>query len=85
MRSVVTTGTGTALATVAGEVAGKSGTAEYGGGDPPPTHAWFIAYREDVALAVLVEGGESGGQVAAPLAAKFFTALSAATAAGPPA
>lgn len=83
MRSVVTTGTGTALATVPGEVAGKSGTAEYGGGDPPPTHAWFIAYREDVAVAVLVEGGRSGGQVAAPLAAKFFTALSAETA--PPA
>lgn len=83
MRSVVTSGTGTALATVPGEVAGKSGTAEYGSGDPPPTHAWFIAFREDVAVAVLVEGGTSGGQVAAPLAAKFFTALSAATA--PPA
>ena len=83
MRSVVTSGTGTALAAVPGEVAGKSGTAEYGGGDPPPTHAWFIAYREDVAVAVLVEGGKSGGEVAAPIAARFFTALSAATA--PPA
>ena len=77
MRSVVTTGTGTALATVPGEVAGKSGTAEYGSGDPPPTHAWFIAYREDVAVAVLVEGGKSGGEVAAPIAAEFLTALAA--------
>ena len=60
-RDVVTSGTGTALAGLAGDVHGKSGTAEYGGGDPPPTHAWFIAYRDDVAIAVLVENGRSGG------------------------
>jgi cell division protein FtsI/penicillin-binding protein 2 len=74
-RSVVTGGTGTALASVPGDVHGKSGTAEYGGGDPPPTHAWFIAYRDDVAIAVLVENGRSGGSVAAPIAARFFEAL----------
>jgi cell division protein FtsI/penicillin-binding protein 2 len=77
MRSVVTSGTGTALAVVPGEPAGKSGTAEYGGGDPPPTHAWFIAYRDDLALAVLVENGRSGGSVAAPVAAAFLEALDA--------
>jgi cell division protein FtsI/penicillin-binding protein 2 len=75
MRRVVTEGTGTALAAIPGEVHGKSGTAEYGGGDPPPTHAWFIAYRDDVAIAVLVENGRSGGSVAAPIAARFFEAL----------
>jgi cell division protein FtsI/penicillin-binding protein 2 len=75
MRLVVTEGSGTALAGVPGEVRGKSGTAEFGGGDPPPTHAWFIAYRDDVAIAVLVERGRSGGSVAAPLAARFFNAL----------
>ena len=75
MRSVVTSGTGTALAAVPGEVAGKSGTAEYGSGDPPPTHAWFIAFRDDIAVAVLVEKGSSGGAVAAPIAQKFFLAL----------
>ncbi len=74
-RSVVTDGTGTALASLPGDVHGKSGTAEYGGGDPPPTHAWFIAYRDDVAIAVLVENGRSGGSVAAPIAARFFEAL----------
>ena len=58
-----------------GEVAGKSGTAEYGGGDPPPTHAWFIAFRGDLAIAVLVENGRSGGSVAAPIAERFFDAL----------
>ena len=60
MRGVVTGGTGTALAGLPGEVIGKSGTAEYGGGDPPPTHAWFIAARGDLAVAVLVERGELG-------------------------
>jgi cell division protein FtsI/penicillin-binding protein 2 len=77
MRSVVTGGTGQALAAIPGEPAGKSGTAEYGGGDPPPTHAWFIAFRGDLALAVLVEDGRSGGSVAAPIAAAFFEALDA--------
>jgi cell division protein FtsI/penicillin-binding protein 2 len=74
-RSVVTSGTGTALASVPGDVHGKSGTAEYGSGDPPPTHAWFIAYRDDVAIAVLVKNGRSGGTVAAPIAERFFSAL----------
>ena len=72
---VGTEGTGTALAGIPGDVHGKSGTAEYGGGNPPPTHAWFIAYRDDVAVAVLVENGRSGGSVAAPIAARFFAAL----------
>ena len=75
MRSVVTRGSGTALASVSGEVAGKSGTAEFGDAQPPETHAWFIAFRGDVAIAVLVEKGRSGGSVAAPLAARFFSAL----------
>ena len=75
MRLVVTGGTGTALASVPGAVAGKSGTAEFGTGDPPPTHAWFIAYRGDLAVAVLVERGKSGGSVAAPIVRDFFTAL----------
>jgi cell division protein FtsI/penicillin-binding protein 2 len=75
MRLVVTSGTGDALASVPGEPAGKSGTAEYGSGDPPPTHAWFIAFRGDVAMAILVEGGRAGGSVAAPIAARFFAAL----------
>jgi cell division protein FtsI/penicillin-binding protein 2 len=77
MRSVVTSGTGTALAGVPGDVAGKSGTAEFGGGDPPETHAWFIALRDDLAVAVLVERGHSGGAVAAPIAARWLTALGA--------
>ncbi|HEV3375828.1 MAG TPA: penicillin-binding transpeptidase domain-containing protein [Thermoleophilaceae bacterium] len=75
MRLVVTSGTGTALAGIPGGPAGKSGTAEYGTGNPPPTHAWFIAYRRGIAVAVLVENGRAGGAVAAPIAAAFFQAL----------
>ncbi len=75
MREVVTSGTGTALAGVPGEPIGKSGTAEYGSGDPPPTHAWFIAARGEVAVAMLVEDKPSGGQFAAPIVARFFEAL----------
>jgi cell division protein FtsI/penicillin-binding protein 2 len=75
MRSVVTSGTGTALAGIPGGPAGKSGTAEYGSGNPPPTHAWFIAFRRGIAVAVLVENGRAGGAVAAPLAAAFLRTL----------
>ena len=72
---MVTDGTAAALAAVSGEVHGKTGTAEYGRGNPPPTHAWFIGYRGDLALAVLVEGGRSGGEVAVPIAGRFLRAL----------
>ncbi len=74
-RDVITSGTGTALASTPGDVHGKSGTAEYGTATPPATHAWFIAYRGDVAIAVIVEQGSAGGTVAAPLVAAFFSAL----------
>ena len=74
MREVVRTGTGTAAAVPDQDVAGKTGTAEFGNADPPETHAWFIGFRGALAFAVLVEGGGVGGQVAAPIAARFLTA-----------
>ncbi len=76
MAEVVASGTGTAAA-VSGKpsVSGKTGTAEFGTGKPPATHAWFIGFQGDLAVAVLVEGGGVGGQVAAPLAARFFAAI----------
>jgi cell division protein FtsI/penicillin-binding protein 2 len=54
---------------------GKTGTAEFGTGPHPKTHAWFIGWRGDIAFAVLVEGGGVGGAVAAPIAAKFLRGL----------
>ncbi|PKQ16700.1 MAG: peptidoglycan glycosyltransferase [Actinobacteria bacterium HGW-Actinobacteria-7] len=70
MRKVVSAGSG-ARARVSGvTVAGKTGTAEVGQGQP--TNAWFIAFapadHPTVALAILIEGGGVGGQVAAPAA-----------------
>ncbi len=77
MLRVVTYGTGTAAAVEDQEVRGKTGTAEYAMGDAIGTHAWFIGYWEGYAFAVLVEGGSSGGQVAAPLAAALVERLAA--------
>jgi len=72
MRAVVTTGTGTPANLPGQPVFGKTGTAEYGSANPPATDAWFIGYRGDVAFAVIVQGGGVGGQVAAPIAARFL-------------
>ncbi|MFC8504573.1 penicillin-binding transpeptidase domain-containing protein [Pedococcus sp. NPDC057267] len=76
MGRVVTDGTATVLrGTPGGTVSGKTGTAEFGTGNPPKTHAWFIGYQGDLAFAVLVEEGRSGGEVAAPIAKAFLTTL----------
>jgi cell division protein FtsI/penicillin-binding protein 2 len=56
-------------------VAGKTGTAEFGTATPPQSHAWFIGFRGPLAFAVIVEGGGVGGQVAAPIAARFLAAV----------
>ncbi|MDR1388191.1 MAG: penicillin-binding protein [Propionibacteriaceae bacterium] len=46
----------------------KTGTAEYGSGQPLPTHAWMVAYTDhDLAVAVWVHDGDSGSGVAGPL------------------
>lgn len=75
LRLVVRTGTaaGSGLAELG--AAGKTGTAEVEGREP---HAWFIAYAPDdapgIALAVLIEHGGAGGDVAAPAAAEVIRA-----------
>jgi cell division protein FtsI/penicillin-binding protein 2 len=74
MRQVVTDGTATPAGLPSG-VGGKTGTAEFGTGDPLPTHAWFIGFRGDLAFAVVVEDGGVGGRVAAPVAARFLEGL----------
>jgi peptidoglycan glycosyltransferase len=61
---------GLARAAVPGAVTGgKTGTAQLGGGQAP--HAWFVGFAErdgqTVVLAVVVENGGSGAQVAAPI------------------
>jgi hypothetical protein len=74
MRAVVTRGTAAAVGFPPG-VYGKTGTAEYGSGSNPPSHAWFIGYRGDLAFAVLVEGGGVGADASAPIANAFLHKL----------
>ena len=74
MRAVVTDGSGSVLAGL-GAVGAKTGTAEYGEPGPDgelPTHAWMIATRGDLAVAVFVEDGESGSGTAGPVLAGFL-------------
>ena len=75
MRGVVTTGSGRFLLDVPGQVGAKTGTAEYGEPDASgslPTHAWMIATRDDLAVAVFVETGVSGSQTAGPVLEAFL-------------
>ncbi|MBR7744924.1 hypothetical protein KC207_16645 [Phycicoccus sp. BSK3Z-2] len=75
MADVVATGTATVMrGTPGGTVRGKTGTAEYGDDTADP-YVWFTGYQGDLAFAVLVEGGRSGGSVSAPIAKEFLTDL----------
>ncbi|MDE3197311.1 MAG: penicillin-binding protein 2, partial [Acidobacteriota bacterium] len=77
MRGVVTSGTGTVLAKIMPQIAGKTGTAELA---TAPSHAWFIGFapydRGDrrIAFAILAENGHYGGTAAAPMAGDIVTA-----------
>ncbi|KPM57270.1 penicillin-binding protein [Frankia sp. R43] len=84
MRAVVTEGTAAGVP-MPGEVGGKTGTAEYGNGNPPPTHGWFVGYRGDIAVATVIEDGGFGAESAAPVVSRFFTALDGGQVSAPPA
>jgi len=79
MKTVVERGTGTAARVSGLTIAGKTGSAEGAVNGKPATHAWFVGYIANPSLpfacCVLVEGGGTGGSVAAPLAARIFKYL----------
>jgi peptidoglycan glycosyltransferase len=76
MQGVVQSGTGTAAQIPGVAVAGKTGTAENTPGQP--THAWFICFapaeNPQIAVAVIVENGGTGGTTAAPIARQVMGA-----------
>ncbi len=71
MRTTVTSGTAHALAQ-SGTVGAKTGTAEVVTNGKVGTNGWMVGYRGDVAFAVIVEGGESGGKAAGPIVKNFL-------------
>ena len=79
MWDVVNRGGGTAPgARLAGyEVAGKTGTAQFWRGGIKDNHTWFLAFAPydapRYAVSVIVQGAQSGGGVAAPIAAKILS------------
>ncbi|MGW4526319.1 penicillin-binding transpeptidase domain-containing protein [Amycolatopsis sp. NPDC004378] len=71
MRAVVQSGTGRGAAS-AGDVFGKTGTAQFGDGSNAT--GWFVGYRGNVAFAVVLENSNDSGP-AVTLAAQFLKAL----------
>ncbi|RMF54432.1 MAG: hypothetical protein D6748_16405 [Calditrichaeota bacterium] len=73
MREVVDGGTGWQASVWGLTGAGKTGTAQNPHGKP---HAWFIGFAPfedpEIAVAVIVENGGSGGGVAAPIVGKYL-------------
>jgi penicillin-binding protein 2 len=58
------------------EVAGKTGTAQFWRGKIKDNHTWFICFapydKPRYCVCIFVQGGKSGGGVAAPIAAKIL-------------
>lgn len=72
MRRVVERGTGTRARVPGLHVAGKTGSPL----DPEGrSNALFIGFTRRIAVAVVIEGGETGGAEAAPLAAQMISAV----------
>jgi penicillin-binding protein 2 len=75
MRETVISGSARSLNSLSFEVAGKTGTAQYGPNNSKQ-HAWFSAFapyeNPEIALVVLLEGGGEGSSYAVPVARKIL-------------
>ncbi len=75
LKDVVQTGTARQLATLGLDIAGKTGTAEWGSKGSTP-HAWFAGYAPahdpKLVVVILVERGGEGSATAVPIAGKIF-------------
>ena len=74
MAQVVATGTAAGQGLPPGTYA-KTGTAEYGHGNPLPTDAWLVGFNGDVAFAMVTMNGGEGGPTDGPVVAKFLDLL----------
>ncbi len=74
MAQVVATGTASGKGLPPGTFA-KTGTAQYGSGNPLPTDAWLVGFNGSVAFAMVVVDGGEGGPTDGPLVAKFLDLL----------
>jgi len=74
MRETVLSGSAQSFLSLPIEVAGKTGTAQFGNDNK--THAWFVSFapyeNPQIALIILIEGGGEGYQVANPVAKEVY-------------
>ena len=74
MRQAVISGSAVSLSSLSIDVAGKTGTAQFG--NKEETHAWFIGYapyeNPEIVIAVLVEAGGEGHKSAVPVAKEIL-------------
>jgi len=74
MRQVVTEGTAQSLKDLPVDIAGKTGTAQFGSNNQ--THGWFISFapynNPQIAMVVLVEGGGEGHSSALPVTKEVY-------------
>ena len=80
MKAVTSETDGSAYTVFGSSVLNSRGVTVYGktGSTEKPEHAWFAGFTEDtigraIAIAIVVEGGQSGSRDAAPLAEKILT------------
>ncbi|MEU3732075.1 penicillin-binding transpeptidase domain-containing protein [Streptomyces sp. NPDC033538] len=73
MRDTVTDGTAHVLADLPGEIGAKTGTAEVS--DDQDNNGWLVAHRGNVAVAVVVEEGITGGGSAGPVVHSLLSAV----------
>lgn len=75
MRQTVLSGTAQPLKDLPVEVAGKTGTAQFGSGNER-VHGWFVSFapydHPTIAMAVLVEGGGEGFSTAEPVTKNVY-------------
>ena len=76
MKETARNGTASKLSGMSYEAYGKTGSAEFGT-NKGDSHAWFVGYahrddKEDIAIAVIVEGAGSGSGYAVPAAKNVF-------------